>query len=93
MRYENKGAYLKPFTAKKIKRDGITYANPTEETLQKLGVWEKADDYDTPPEEREGYYYVITPIGGEDGKWHKQVDYYPIEPEDDAEGGEADAGA
>ena len=47
-----------PFEGRYIKRDGLVYANPTDEQL-------KADGYKPlttaePPEEREGYYSVDT---------------------------------
>ena len=46
------------FTGRYIKRDGMVYANPTDEQL-------RADGYKPlvtaePPEEREGYYAVDT---------------------------------
>lgn len=47
-----------PFTGRYIKRDGMVYANPTDEQL-------RADGYKPlvtaePPAEREGYYAVDT---------------------------------
>lgn len=89
MRYENKGSYLAPYTKRYVRCNGKVYGNPTPEQFIAAGILEKAADYDDAPEEREGYYCTVKPVRGSDDLWHKEVEYFPIEPEDaEMEGGE-----
>lgn len=77
MIYYTYNATTKSLTAapRDVRADGVTYANPTQETLRRAGIEAYPAAADTPPTPPEGKVAVADGYELADGEWHRVYRY------------------